>query len=667
MTSYLSQLIPRLSLNGGSNKYIQTEQAKTPKLQYITIFNPSYVNAKDETNEELMKQIISFISTNDGDELESNKVEQLRIIGLIQAIEGLSGTFDESKDTNIIKSTKSSIIVKRLEGDFILACSISMPENGIKESSINHQMIQLISQSYDFFKILNTSFQNILDNYNRDILKNLIQEHWGGFLVNFNSENFKFPPTVKWPNSLNYRGFLGFFGSYKKSSVEFNYNSKVEIDEFCQTQSVPMHGIIISYFDKLLPKKYGLVYSNNLFDDTIQDYPISEESLIKIYNLIEYYEYHEKLNTEQFTKLSNDDLFSSPKIMKDTINVEIEEEDEEAGFFANTTNTAMDILNPINITNNLVISPINYTMNSMKQLSDTSNWLKIPSYLKFGVVEEAPELEQSDDEDEGEFIVGLLDEIIYRKLIYLDTLTKDGSEEREYSLVIYSYKQMFVTLIYDSSTPELDNKEFYQNLRSELLPILNELDTTIINGGSLIASTSSLPRSVNGLISNDTIENQLDSEFFFVIYDKNENNFKSSLPYLPLPLNSLSELNQYDKAHLNIRSAMFYLHDQLLDIFFLQNEGKLFLKENSIKEYFHKFSTNKINDWMFYYISMGEKFIIIIKNSNHNKRKKTKKVNATTISTSSISMENDLKLSILENLGDDVKLWFETFQMNGDT
>lgn len=741
MSSYLTQLVSQISnlgVNQDSNKYLQTHQDDTPKLKYITVFNPKYVSAKAETNQELIKQIMCFISLDElNDDSELNKVEQVKIIGLIQAIEGLSSSFgyqgsDSHDNVNSIKASKSIILVKRLEGDFKIACSVSIPLNGVKEAAINDQMIKLLHQSHQFFVILNTSLQNIIDNYGIEILQNLLKEHWMGFLKNYNSENFKFPPSVQWPNSLNYKGFLGFFDNhmhqnlYKQSSLDLSYNVKVEMDQLYKhpvSGTVP-NGIIISHFDKSLPKTYGLVYCNNLYDDDIQDYPIDKSSLIDIYNLLEYYDYHEKLNTSDLTKLSNHDLFSSPQSMKQNISFDVpesDEEEEQSGLLRSSAVAAMDLLNPVNLTNNLMILPLSFTMNSMMNITQSTyntidnsrNWLKIPSYFKFGSSEENEVDDDEYDDDEGSYLVGLVNnegnERIQRKLVYLNTQLGDNKqEEREYLLVIYQKNHTYITLIYESSLTELDDPNFYTNLSHEvMIPLTTSLQNVISGGAELEASVGSLTQSSNGMIVNGTIDQQLDSDFFFVIYDKTEGWIKSSLPYLPLPLENMSNLDQISKLQLNIRSAMFYLHDQLSDLFFFQNNNQQFFKNESMNEYFHKFNTNKINDWMFYYIKYQDKFIIIIKNQNHKqKASKTKakmasisKQKAATqaaqatqpntepiVSHDSISINtattmhsplvntsdkvnyqvnNDFEF--IHNLGEDVKLWFENFQINGNT
>lgn len=652
--SYLTLLVPKISFD---NAYLKSKQENTPKLHYLTIYNPEYIKGKGELDEELIDQIFCFISQ---DKLDA--VEQIKIIGLIQAMEGLCVEFgDKQSNYKIIKASNSTIMVKQLPNSFTLACSISMPENSIKQSAINHQMIQLLDMSYDFFKLLNTSFDNIISQYNVDILKNLMGEHWSSFFTSYNYESFKFPSTVKWSNSLNYMGFLGLFNNlqqsklYKKSSLDTNYNLKYEIDKIIQNAPVTPKGVIISCFGKTMPKQYGLVFCDSVYDNELEDYSIAKHDLIDIYKYLEYFDYHEKLNTVDLVRLSNEELFSSANNVKQNFNVQVdleELEDTESSFFRDSANYAKDMLNPLTLTNNLVILPINFTVNSMMNMTiaEPSSWLKIPSYLRF-LANESELVEPSYELEAGHYIVGLVEKegvSIERKLVYLDTKTHQGQIEQEYLLVIYERNGITMTLVYDSSIPDLDDQEFYHNLKnSVIVPALDEVNESL-------SGIENLEASVGSLKSVSDKEKAGENRFFFVVYDQSENHIKSSLPYLPLPISQEEVLNSPDKSKLNIRSAMFYLHDQLLDLFFLQNTP--FFKEDGPKEYFHKFSTNKINDWMFYYVKYEEKYIIIIKNMNHNSRKK--------MSQRSIGEEHP---EFLENLDDDIKVWFENFITHGTT
>lgn len=105
-----------------------------------------------------------------------------------------------------------------------------------------------------------------------------------------------------------------------------------------------------------------------------------------------------------------------------------------------------------------------------------------------------------------------------------------------------------------------------------------------------------------------------------------------------------------------------------------------------MNEFFHKFNSSKHFDWMFYYIKYNNRFIIIIKSRNRNHRITTKrnttaipKKSNTLASSSSTTSANQqhrnlilhqitdyAHLGFLNNLGDDVKLWLESFGLEGE-
>lgn len=113
-------------------------------------------------------------------------------------------------------------------------------------------------------------------------------------------------------------------------------------------------------------------------------------------------------------------------------------------------------------------------------------------------------------------------------------------------------------------------------------------------------------------------------------------------------------------------TALYYLHDQLSNIF----QPTFF--ENQLHEFFHKFTSNKLNDWMFYYIKYQDKYIIIMKNKSKNTTSTltNNQLSASVPPTIERSIVNRIsegvldyaKLGFLENLGDDVKYWLGTQQ-----
>ena len=53
--------------------------------------------------------------------------------------------------------------------------------------------------------------------------------------------------------------------------------------------------------------------------------------------------------------------------------------DTQFGF---DVSLGLRVLNPVNLTNNLVISPINYTASTVMEGTQVSNWLAMPQFIK---------------------------------------------------------------------------------------------------------------------------------------------------------------------------------------------------------------------------------------------------------------------------------------------
>ncbi|KAK6456314.1 uncharacterized protein RJT20DRAFT_43627 [Scheffersomyces xylosifermentans] len=755
MSNYFTQFIPFLGKNGptqNSNPYISDETAgSSPQIQYITIFNPEFVtNDRAESSDELFKQILCFISPKHGqpEVPEEQRIEQLKIVGLVRGVNSFASSFSNNSKTEnevtIIKSSKSSILLFNLEGNFYLACSIALAVQKNKTNFVNQQLIKLIEQAHNYFTLTNTSLANMLDKYSMDILEMSLTEFWLDFMSSYNKQYYTIPPGLAWPNSLNYKGFLGLLPppafaikrTYKRSSLSFNYTVKAEIDSLIQgeynssTEVKIPKGIIVSYFNKSNPKKYGLMYMNTVYDKEIEKEKVSKNSLIDIYNWLEYHDYHGKMDTANLTSISSSGSFATnldqPELQPDVSPTA----DGEYRSIRELTSSALDMLHPVNVTNNLVISPLNYTVNSMisiggqiKNIGNRSDippepeesvangWFSIPPILKsltLGTLADQTETqipnegEESDNEEDeytGEYLIGAKmdsttgQKIIHRKLVYLKTNCRDDEnniyeKEREYSLVIFAKDDVYITLVYDSSNPQIDQINFYEALAEDtLIPAIEEITATTMSGSLMTGSIGSL-RSLKGLLAID----DLDSDFFFVVYDSVEGSIKSSLPFLPNikwdPEDAAS------RSVIRYQSAMHYLHDQLSSIFLMQS-NKDFFHNNSMNEYFHKFTSNKQNDWMFYYIRHKGKYIIVIKNHNHNAKaaKKKSAVNnpkRQSAIPSPITVASDASnhtgvanqgiinritdgvadyahLGFLDNLGDDVKYWLAGLTQNGDT
>ncbi|ODV80325.1 uncharacterized protein CANTADRAFT_89886 [Suhomyces tanzawaensis NRRL Y-17324] len=741
MSNYFSQFVPHFGNDKDKLKplHIDESSGTTPQLKYISVFNPSLVGEKEESSEEFLKQVLCFTNGKDNIEDQDSRIEQLKLIGLIRGVDSFARNFTKSRArTNIIKSSKSSIILHNLEPDFYLACSISNT-SGL----VNQQLIKLIETAHQYFVMFHLRCSSIIETYGLEVLQSTLFEYWTGFLESFNSQLYKIPPGFTWTHMLNYKGFLGllpfpshdlFKRTYKRSSISLSQTTKDEIDLIFKA-SPQLHrpqGLIISYFNKTTPKKYGMIHMNNVHDGGSGT--ISRDSLIDIHNWLEYYDYHAKLDTENLTKISSSLIFESqlaqPEVDLDT-EAPLSEEGDPSSLKLVTV-SALELLNPVTLTNNLVVLPLNYTVNSMinigEQVTTTirgvgdhiagdeenqepveaqteSTWLSMPPLLKSlrlgenqlqhdnpAVSQGGTEDEDYEEEDYGEFLTGAKQDInggtsvIHRKLVYLPTEIRDRNgdlreEQREYLLVIFTKLDILITLIYESSNAQLDNVEFFENLSKELLsPAIEEI-SNLITGGSIIGNSLGSLKSLNGILKSPA--NEIDSEFFFVVYDGQEGSIQTSLPYLPNITIPTLKLSLTDRAIVKYQGAMFFLHEQLSSVF-LMSQNKDFFNSNEMNEYFHKFTSNKTTDWMFYYIKHKGKYIIIIKNHNrHSKSAKRASIAATNIRKASVVAENGTgssvfhkitdgaydyaQLGFLDNLGVDVKYWLESFSHSGET
>ena len=384
---------------------------------------------------------------------------------------------------------------------------------------------------------------------------------------------------------------------------------------------------------------------------------------------MEYNQYHDNLSN-----LNNGGVLSSNLSVASSPPQEGENQDGNASDGTTDTQFGFDVslglrvLNPVNLTNNLVISPINYTVSTVMEGTQVSNWLAMPQFIKkltVGDDNETAELppdqtadinenrsEEDEDDLSGEFIIGLQsDGSILRQVVYLKTT---DSTYQEHQLVTYHKDDIYVTLVCESSDPKLDLSGFYKSLETSLLnPIIEQIETVAMGGSMLQTSVNSI-RSLY-------VPNDIDQDFFYITCNPKQRNFQSSLPYLP----HLSNMNSDTLTKYQL-TALYYLHDQLSNIF-----QPIFF-ENQLHEFFHKFTSNKLNDWMFYYIKYQDKYIIIMKNKSKNTTSvlTNNQLSASVPPTIERSIVNRIsegvldytKLGFLENLGDDVKYWLGTQQ-----
>lgn len=730
MASYISQLLPLLGKGSDALPQVSSHSESTPTINYIAIFRPDLVPEKLEESQQLIRQILCF-TTPGGNEGESQEeqIKQVNLIGLIRGVRSLAETFaDKEAFPTVIRSSKTTTVVKELETGCFLACSVSISESVEEKSAhIVAQLASVIDRSHRFFRLQNALFERVVELRSIDGLRAILREFWGDFIENYNHAAFRFPPSLRWPNSLNYNGFLGVVGSgsekeyrpvYKKSSASLTYAAKDEINEILQKDvagNVP-RAVIVSYFNKFSPKKYGLMHVST--DDPSRKEAISADSLADIYNLLEYHDYHNKLDTRSLTSVRG--LFHIPQHVEESINYEADDRQTDTASIADSLSAnlspsslgispsaALEMLHPVNLTNNLVILPLNYTMNSVISLGNEANghinrtadtvssWLSVPSYMKFDKKQpDTPQMvtestnseeeEEEEEEDAGEYVVGLSkDGFIHSKLVYLDTeITGDNgevsSERREYQLVVFCKASIFISMIFDSSSAELSTVSFFEELSREVLnPAADEITNVLIGGSILANSAGSLPIPLHGALGRNAGEvpnSDPEHDFFFVVFDQKERNIQLSLPWLPIAVVPTAEGDDFSKIAARYQNAIFHLHDQLIEVFLSKPHEGFFQAHSNVNEYLHKFSSNKLNDWMFYYIRYRSKFIVIIKNRNHSKKSiKARPAVPEAIPSSGMlhqftdSMYDYANLGFLDSLGDDVKGWLEGFRASGGT
>ena len=681
MNNYFTKYIPNIRLSNtvdSDDHTIGNSTNSLPHINYIIIFNPTFVSPKAESDEELIKQIIVFLQGKDLPESQFSQIEQLKLIGLLRGIESLGESFSNSttstttgKKPTILKSLDSSTVMIELESNYFLACNITISSqiNDQTVNGINQQLLKSIMQSQRYFELFNKSIDYTYNQYGINYLQDSLKSFWQNFLTMFNSQSITIPisPTssINWFNGLNYQGFLGLlpYTQYKKSSIIINQQIREDIELF-MNDNKSVSGVLINYFNLKLPKRHGVVYMN-----TIGNKYIDNDGLIDIYNWLEYNQYHDNLSN-----LNNGGVLSSNLSVASSPPQEGENQDGNTSDGTADTQFGFDVslglrvLNPVNLTNNLVISPINYTVSIVMEGTQVSNWLAMPQFIKkltVGDDNETAELppdqtadinesrsEEDEDDLSGEFIIGVQsDGSILRQVIYLKTT---DSIYQEHQLVTYHKDDIYVTLVCESSDPKLDLSEFYKSLETSLLnPIIEQIETVAMGGSMLQTSVNSI-RSLY-------VPNDIDQDFFYITCNPKQRNFQSSLPYLPHLTNMNSDtLTKYQLM------ALYYLHDQLSNIF----QPTFF--ENQLHEFFHKFTSNKLNDWMFYYIKYQDKYIIIMKNKSKNTTSTltNNQLSASVPPTIERSIVNRIsegvldytKLGFLENLGDDVKYWLGTQQ-----
>ncbi|KAI5966017.1 CCZ1 [Candida theae] len=646
MASYITQYLPNFknSLSAAeTSKNVESLNSVGPgQIKYIAVIDTGeeVSDSKEESDSELSKRLITFVHSDTSTEISPNV--KIRLAGLMQGVYAFSSEFITTpkaeksvKKPMIVSSEGESFVVVQIEKSYSLICSIAS-----NDQTVTKQLQYLLNQQHSFFKLFHKSLKSIKEDTGDDVLRDLSSRWWSEFLSDYN-QNLS-TRDIKWPHIFNYSGFNNMIADgYRKSSISISKRVKDEFKGLLLSEELIPHGLVISSFAPVV-KKMGLIHIESLVGG------LEYESLVDLHKWMEF-DYVMRTTS----KRGRNDRDSHAVAEEDTL-----------GF-----------MNPINLTNSLVVSPWNKMSDMIRgesAVNSTENnensqtlkpktsraWLSMPSV--FGG--DSSEVENSSlclpSADDGQesvksvedvlcrFLYGIQpDQSILRKLVYLSTniaRDDDRSEkvfsESEYQLVTYFRDDICITLVYDSSeTARLDSAEFYKHLS---LTILNPLQEEVVS-----YQASTLGTSTNSIATLNLAK--IDNNFLYTVVDFKQMNYTSSIPLI---------LDEQDEKFATIVN----IHNQLIKI------SRNF--DFSAHEFYHKFTLGNKHDWMSYIIKYGHKLIVIIKNNTKNssgvsaysgggKSTAIPPEERTVVNQITGIVSDYASLGFLDNLGDDVKYW----------
>lgn len=734
MSNYLSNFISRFhvgnfSISGNSN--VSEIESGGPDLRFITVYNPSWTSDKDDTLEGATKQVLFFLtnqnsadkhnqdpSTDAIDHDTQGRIDcqqQLHIIGLLRGSHSLVQDFGTNEGPISVTLSNQVVVIVEIEPGFFLACC-----SGITPACTDNELIEvaqieaLVKQTHRRFQLLNSSFSELINLYGKERFSKILASFWEDFFVAMNSSSeIPFGPKIlRWPTRLNCDGALLLLKQIgnRRSSIRVGEQFKTDMEDLVHDFAPHLAGWMISSMSKTSTKENGLIcFSKQIgtvlsqsYVDSINDYLqlLSSNGCLDIEHLLN------KVSLALHFRNCRDSYLAQrrPASTQDENGSDSDPEDEEPpaiSAFGVTPAAALDLLHPVNLTNNLVVHPLNSTVTQFKNLglvvSDkivtAPEWLtrwRGPELVEENSSYSEPiESQENDDcQIKGSYLVGNIGTDINTLLAYLPTVSTDGATEwREYLLVIYQSDEYVLTFIYESGLIELTSSEFYTNLEKNVfLPMVGLVhECKNSNGIDLSTSISSIPGPI-GLALNDSkdrnamikkaesqIQNtDIDSDFFYIIYDIENSSFQTSLPNLsafdyPVSEESdrMSTVSDHSKLEILLQTinasrqkAIFHLHNQLAGQFFVRGQDKTFFTSITSDEHLHKFSSSKKNDWLFYAMKYKSKVIVIIRNYNHKLKPKAPLEPANTYLTQvADSVYGAANLGFLDNLGSDVKGW----------
>ncbi|CAN3356690.1 hypothetical protein DICA3_C04896 [Diutina catenulata] len=613
-------------------------------------------------------------------DVETSSTEaKMNLVGLISGMGSFTSNFQKphavDEDYMVITTDKNTIVCLMAGSTRVAATVIGGGDDDIANTT-HKQIVSLMSSAWRMYLFLH--------GYPHE--RTRLASFFDSFFARYNSRVSA--ESAISPNSLNYRGLLGFLPGCKRSSIR-----GVSFSE-CLGGLEGCLGGTVAHFDPTVVKKYGTVTH-------------AGPSHV-LYNWLEFYHHYTQFAVDPAanspSSLHNTGLQSDWATLFDVVplvNVSSGgDEDDEINDGDSTTGSYshyVQLMNPINLTNNLVVSPLNYTVSSLKGVPEslrgvpesTSKWwtsvnpLKAFSFGGNNETEVANEEEEGDEntESQGQFLIGLVNSepvTITTKSVYVnqkeDEITtstpEPGMKVKKVKVVVYLKKMVCIALLFEENDPRLSKADFYTMLSQTYLdPTVDEV-IAAKTGSGLVNSVSTLPRGLN----DDP--DSLDSDFFYVVYNQSEKWYQTSLPYLPqidaVPVTdntsvgvtsstgedapSESAVSAPVSASPRLGRAICHLHEQLAEVFISRK-----LLYCGAYEYFHKFTSSKMHDWSFYFIRQGPTVIIIAKNQNRTKSSKKQPMHAN--ADPSIGLLDHLPnpLGFLDNLGDDVKSWLSHY------
>ena len=683
MNTYLSSLVSQfqagsLGLSGGSAA--SNAESGGPDLGFIAAFNPSCASDQDETLETASKQILFFIRAQNGllhssESLEHSfdLQEQVHLVGLLRGSRSLVDDFGTDDGPIAVKLSNQTIVVVEVEHNFYVACCLRNLSD--EELVCVAQTGVLVQQCHRRFQLFNSSFELLIRLHGKKRFCEILRAHWSDFLCAVNdSALVPFGPnSLRWPTRLNCGGTLLFLSQkgYRKSSLRYSDSCAKEMDAVVRNASPAVSGWTIWNSSKNSAKENGVSHASPEIGTALQ-----RDYVEAIHDYVLFLFFHGCLDPEHmyqrdhlhqyFVEQALQYRELAKSIKSHHSNTDRDDEDHLSGFGV-TPAAALELLHPAVLTNNLVVLPLNTTVSQLKILGLAfSDTIAIPAWLtpwkapSTAASIESTQSAVTSESMRGAYLTGLVCNTTQNFLVNLPTCTGAGVEWREYLLVVYQYNNSVITLIYESGLPELASSDFYVDLEKKLfMPLLRLMHEGDSWGTELSAIIGSLPGPIGEILSEDRLnaaamkkpESQikaaeLDSDFFYIIYDTKKKWYRTSLP--DLAADSGSPIEQ---------RAVFHLHHQLAGQFFVRGRSKTFFSSTTSDEHLYKFASSKSNDWLFYGMKYSEKIIVIIRNYNHRAKPKVPELANRYLSQMADSVYGASNLGFLDSLGSDVKGW----------